>query len=72
LAELPKADLRRRDARILDLARDPRPAGHVKLVGAEDLYRIRSGDYRAVYRIEEDRLVVLVVTVGHRRDVYKP
>jgi mRNA interferase RelE/StbE len=56
----------------MDLARDPRPAGHVKLAGAKDLYRIRSGGYRAVYRIEEDRMVVLVVTVGHRRDVYRP
>ena len=53
------------------LADDPRPPGCVKLAGADDLYRIRVGAYRVVYAIEDDRLVVLVVKVGHRRDVYR-
>src|SRR5271169_208495 len=71
LALLPKVDLRRVDAAILSLAGDPHPPGSKKLQGAGDLYRIRVGDYRVVYSIEVDRLVVLVVNVGNRRDIYR-
>lgn len=54
------------------LADNPRPRGVKKLADdAEDLYRIRVGDYRVVYQIQDDRLIVLVVRVGHRRDVYR-
>jgi mRNA interferase RelE/StbE len=53
------------------LADDPRPQGSEKITGSDDLYRIRSGDYRAIYTIQDDRLVVLVVRVAHRRDVYR-
>jgi mRNA interferase RelE/StbE len=59
------------DARIRALADDPRPQGSEKITGSDDLYRIRSGDYRAIYTIQDDRLVVLVVRVAHRRDVYR-
>lgn len=55
---------------IENLSSDPRPAGAVKLTGA-DLYRIRSGEIRVVYSIEDDRLIVIVIRVGHRRDVYR-
>lgn len=68
---MPRADLVRLDAKIAVLAHDPRPPGHTKLEGGSELYRIRSGDYRALYQIEDDRLRVLVVTAGHRRDVYR-
>jgi mRNA interferase RelE/StbE len=71
LGSLPKADLRRVDAKILGLAEVPRPPGAKKLEGVGNLYRIRSGDYRIVYQIEEARLVVVVVDVGHRRDIYR-
>jgi mRNA interferase RelE/StbE len=57
-------------ARIRSLADDPRPAGCEKLSGSER-YRVRQGVYRIVYEIEDHRLVVLVVKVGHRRDVYR-
>lgn len=57
-------------ARLDDLASDPRPAGSKKLKG-HDLHRIRLGDYRIVYTIEDARLRVLVIRVGHRSDVYK-
>ena len=57
-------------ARIAKLADDPRPPGCQKLSGQE-AYRIRQGEYRVVYTIEDERLVVTVVKVGHRRDVYK-
>jgi mRNA interferase RelE/StbE len=65
-------DIRRRVARAIDdLATDPRPAGARALRGGADLYRIRVGAWRVVYRIEDDRLVVFVVRIGHRRDVYR-
>jgi mRNA interferase RelE/StbE len=71
LAALPR-DSQRRIARAIDaLAEDPRPAGCVTLRGGEGLLRIRVGVYRVVYLVEDDRLVVLVVRIGHRRDVYR-
>lgn len=57
--------------KIDDLALTPRPRGVEKLEGPDGLYRIRSGDYRVIYQIEDERLVVLVVTIGHRGDVYR-
>jgi mRNA interferase RelE/StbE len=53
------------------LSIDPRPHGVKKLAGAERSYRIRLGDYRVVYEIEDDVLLVLVVRVAHRKDVYR-
>ena len=53
------------------LADDPRPHGVEKLAGMDDTWRIRVGDYRIIYRILDDRLVVLVIRVGHRREVYR-
>lgn len=54
------------------LAETPRPPNVKKLAGnKEELYRIRVGDYRILYHIEDDRLIVLVVRIGHRRDVYR-
>jgi len=51
------------------LALPPRPPAAKKLVGSE-LWRVRTGDYRIVYAIEDERLLVVVVKVGHRREVY--
>ncbi len=71
IAALPKRD-RRRVVRAIDaLADDPRPDGVRKLTGAEDAYRIRVGDYRIVYQIVDDVLIVLVVRVAHRKDIYR-
>ncbi len=53
------------------LAANPRPKGVKKLTGLDNLYRIRAGDYRIVYQIRDDRLIVLVVRIGHRKDVYR-
>jgi mRNA interferase RelE/StbE len=58
-------------ARLERLAENPRPPGSKKLEGAEDLHRVRVGDHRIVYRIEDDVLLVLVVRVAHRSDVYR-
>lgn len=70
IEDLPPADRRRVVERIGTLAEDPRPAGCEKLAGGER-YRVRQGDYRIVYSVEDERLVVWVVKVGHRRDVYR-
>ena len=56
---------------ISALADDPRPIGSKRLAAAEELHRIRVGAYRVVYRIEDDVLLVLVLRLGHRRDVYR-
>lgn len=66
---IPKADLQRIMARISGLQDDTRPAGCIKLSGME-YYRIRQGDYRIVYEIEVDRLIVILVKIGNRKDVY--
>jgi mRNA interferase RelE/StbE len=70
LRGLPKQDVQRILERIRALANDPRPAGCEKLSGLER-YRIRQGTYRIVYEIEDARLIVLIVKVGRRRDVYR-
>lgn len=50
---------------------DPRPAGAKKLTGGDGEWRVRTGDYRIIYEIHDRRLVVLVVALGHRREVYR-
>lgn len=67
----PKKDRLRIIKRILGLSSDPRPAGSEKLSGHDDKYRVRQGAYRIVYSISDAELVVSVVKVGHRRDVYR-
>ncbi len=56
---------------VSSLADNPRPAGAVKLTGADMLYRVRVGDYRVIYAVEDIFLVVLVVGVGHQREIYR-
>lgn len=62
---------RRIQAALELLATEPRPPAATRLVGGAGEWRVRTGDYRIVYEIEEDRLLVLVLRVGHRRDVYR-
>jgi mRNA interferase RelE/StbE len=68
---LPRREQERIIVRAMALADNPRPAGCVKLSGAAGLWRIRSGHYRIIYEIQDELLVVSVVKVGHRRDVYR-
>ena len=68
---IPLQEQQRLKPKIDALANEPRPSGMVKLAGEDDLYRIRVGNYRIIYAIEDDQLLVLVVKVGHRRDVYR-
>lgn len=69
--KLPRDIQHRLDPALLALADNPRPPGCKKLQGREETYRIRVGDYRVIYRVEDDRLIVLVIEIGHRRDVYR-
>lgn len=70
LEVLAKKDLPKVLKRIEALAENPRPTGAEKLAGVE-LWRIRQGDYRIVYSIEDNALTVWIVKVGHRREVYR-
>lgn len=66
-----KKDRQRIVAKIQALADDPRPAGCEKLSGEQDRYRVRVGRYRVIYSIGDDELLVVVVRVGHRKDIYR-
>ena len=70
LKSIPKKDVQRILSAIQKLADDPRPPQSKKLSGQEH-YRIRQGSYRILYTIEDDQLVICVVKVGNRRDVYR-
>lgn len=70
LRSIPVADLERLLERIADLAGNPRPPGCEKL-SALERYRIRQGRYRVIYEIRDQELVVLVVKVANRKDVYR-
>jgi len=62
---------RRLSAALDALAEDPRPPGSKRLVTDQDLWRVRVGAYRIVYAIEDDQLLILVVKLGPRHDVYR-
>ena len=70
LKGIPKTDLKRIFSRIESLGEDPRPAGSEKLTGQE-LYRIRRGNYRILYSIQDNELTIWVIKVGHRKEVYR-
>lgn len=70
LRPIPKADVARILQRIENLQDDPRPPGSEKLSGRER-YRIRQGIYRIIYEVIDDHLIVTVVKLRHRRDVYR-
>jgi mRNA interferase RelE/StbE len=72
LRKLPAALQRRIVGEVEALANNPRPRGVVKLARHEDLWRIRVGDYHIVYEIRDNRLVILVLRLAHRKDVFQP
>ena len=72
IRKLDRAQQQRVVRAIEDLAEDPLPHGVVKLRGADDLWRIRVGDYRVIYPMRRSQLIELVLRVRHRRDVYRP
>jgi mRNA interferase RelE/StbE len=69
LSKLDRPVAKRIGKAISGLAQNPRPAGCKKLVSV-DAWRIRIGDWRVIYQIQDRRLIVLVVRIGHRREVY--
>jgi mRNA interferase RelE/StbE len=67
---IPQNELKKIIKRIGGLANDPRPQGCEKLTG-QDRYRLRQGRYRIVYSIQDNKLTIWVVKVGHRKDIYR-
>ena len=70
LAKIPTNDYKKVKKTILDHAREPRPPGSKKLKG-RDGWRIRQGDFRVIYEIHDDQLIIIVLEVGNRRDIYR-
>ena len=71
LSRLPKTVQRAIAAVLEEVTENPRHRGVTKLAGEEDLYRVRAGDYRVVYTIRDQVLLVLVVRIAHRKEVYR-
>lgn len=71
LRKLPKDALQRIRTATEALRDEPRPDGVAKLAGTHDLWRIKVGNYRVIYTIADDVLVVTVIRIGHRREVYR-
>jgi mRNA interferase RelE/StbE len=71
ISKLPVKEILKIRETILNLADNPRPFGVKKLEGFDDFYRIKKGNYRIIYTIEDDILTVEVLKVGNRKDVYK-
>ena len=70
LAKIPASDYKKVKQAILDLAKDPRLPGSKKLKGRQG-WRIRQGDFRVIYEIQDDQLIVIVLDVGNRKDIYR-
>jgi mRNA interferase RelE/StbE len=70
LAKLPNAIAIRIEDKLLGLEKDPRPPGCKKLKG-RNAWRIRVGDYRVIYEIRDNQLIITVIAIAHRRDVYE-
>ncbi len=71
LSRLPKNIYLKAEIFIDGLIQNPRPAGCKKLVGSKNTYRIRVADYRIIYDVYDDIIEILIIKIGHRKDVYK-
>lgn len=71
IKKLQKDDQVRVMRSILGLSHDPRPHGCRKMRGFENIYRIRVGTFRVIYSIEEKRIVIVILKVGHRKHIYR-
>ena len=73
LRKIPKKDQDKIVEKIATLKLDPRPNGYIKLKGScgTVMYRIRYGNYRVVYVVEDEKLLVLVIEIGNRKDIYR-
>jgi mRNA interferase RelE/StbE len=70
LRPIPNRDLRKILATIESLSEEPRPSG-IERLSEQDRYRIRQGNYRIIYEINDKKVIVVVVKVGHRKEVYR-
>jgi mRNA interferase RelE/StbE len=71
LKKLQRGDQRRVVRAIVALADEPHPRGSRKLSGYNDVFRIRVGRYRVIYSVSGNRLIVIILKIGHRKDVYR-
>jgi mRNA interferase RelE/StbE len=71
LKKVPKRDIAKIVSAIQSLALNPHPQGCRKLCGEEGVFRIRVGTYRIIYEVSGSKLIVLVLKLGHRKDVYR-
>jgi mRNA interferase RelE/StbE len=71
LQDLQRADRVRVSQAIIALGQEPRPHGCLKMSGTDPLYRIRIGNYRVVYAIDDTVRVVSITKIGHRREIYR-
>ena len=71
LRKIPRQDQKRLGRAMLALADEPFPTGTRKLTGYDDVYRVRVGRYRILYSVSNARLIVLVLKIGHRKEVYR-
>jgi mRNA interferase RelE/StbE len=71
LKKIPRKDLIKVIETIQKLGIDPKPLGCRKLSGEEDVYRVRQGNYRIIYEVEDKKLLILVLKIGHRKDTYR-
>lgn len=71
LRGLPKSIQKQISSKIDSLANDPFPTKAKKLEGSEKIYRLRVGDYRILYQIQKRVLLILVISIGHRKEIYK-
>lgn len=71
LRKIPRNDQVRVVRAMMGLADDPHPHGCRKFTGYEDVYRIRAGTYRIIYCIERHKVIIVILKIGHRKDVYR-
>ncbi len=71
LERFPKRDLVRIKKKIEELGRNLPAPNTTKIKGNNSFHRVRTGDYRIIYEIQDDRLIILIVKIGHRKDIYK-
>lgn len=71
LRKINRADQVRIAQKIQALASDPYPQGVKKIIGGDGEFRLRVGNYRVIYTVEDGRLIILVLAIGHRREIYK-
>ena len=70
LKKIPKIDLIKVIKVIQKLSIDPKPPGSRKLAGEDDVFRVRQGNYRIIYEVEGKKLLILVLKIGHRKEIY--